>query len=95
MKTTKSRNPIGQPTKDPRTVFAERLSELRREKSLTVERFAETLSAKPNTVRDWLNAKVLPRSEALLAIAERFHVTTDWLLGVDGAPKDPAYWHCQ
>jgi transcriptional regulator with XRE-family HTH domain len=60
---------------------------LKRERGYTVQQFADTFGAKLNTVRDWLNARVLPRIEALRNIALHFSVTTDWLLGIPGAPK--------
>lgn len=34
-----------------------------------------------------VNGKSTPAAAALIAIAEHFGVTTDWLLGMDGAPK--------
>jgi transcriptional regulator with XRE-family HTH domain len=75
--------------------FADRLAELKREKGYTVASFAGAIGPKGlkiNTVRDWLNARVLPRAEPLHAIAKHFGVTTDWLLGIDGAPKYPTQW---
>lgn len=89
--TTKSR------TSKPKPVAAiketsERLFDLKREKGYTVQGFADTFDAKLTTVCDWLNARVLPRAEALRKIAEHFGVTTDWLLGIEGAPKRRDQW---
>ena len=69
MLATKTRTSRRKKETNTRLVFGERLAELRRAQNLTVEKFAELFSAKPNTVRDWLNARVLPRAEALLSIA--------------------------
>lgn len=73
----------------------ERLTELRIEHDLTVDRFAERIAAKPTTVRDWLNARVLPRADALVGIARSFGVSIDWLLGIDGATKNPTQWRSE
>ncbi len=73
-------------------VTGQRLFDLKREKGYTVQQFADAFGAKPNTVRDWLNGRVLPRAEALRGIALRFGVTTDWLLGINGAPKFRDQW---
>jgi|GEM_PF-3393039 len=72
--------------------FAERLLELRLERGLTVAAFAEVTDTKIQTVRDWLNARVLPQVKALHRIASTFGVSTDWLLGLPGAPKLPTRW---
>jgi transcriptional regulator with XRE-family HTH domain len=68
------------------------LSTLRKEREETVERFAEHLAVKPTTVRDWLNAKVLPRADALTELSRRLGVSIDWLLGVEGATRHPTQW---
>lgn len=34
-----------------------------------------------------VHGKATPAAAALIAIAEHFGVTTDWLLGMEGAPK--------
>jgi transcriptional regulator with XRE-family HTH domain len=81
--TTKSRSTFAE-RRNPdasKRVLADRLAELKG-KDYTVERLAGELDAKVNTVRDWLKARVLPRAEALIVIAKRFDVTTDWLLGL-------------
>ncbi|WP_310571406.1 helix-turn-helix transcriptional regulator [Gemmatimonas sp.] len=92
MPTTRSRTSRKLAKNNPAKVFGERLAELRQQGGLTVEKFAELFSAKPNTVRDWLNARVLPRAEALVGIARHFGVSIDWLLGVKGAPMYPTQW---
>lgn len=92
MTSTKSRNPRTRTKSGALLGFAERLSELRRGSGLTIEAFATAFSAKQNTVRDWLNGKVLPRADALIGIARHFGVSIDWLLGIDGAPKHPTQW---
>lgn len=92
MTTTKSRTSRIPQKDSPARVFGNRLAELRQQGGLTVEKFAELFAAKPNTVRDWLNARVLPRAEALVGIARHFGVSIDWLLGMEGAPKHPTQW---
>ena len=74
---------------------AERLEELRMEADLTVAEFAErcAIPGKPSpahtTFVAWRSGGSMPGGEYLRQIAIEFGVTTDWLLGIVGAPKHP------
>ena len=77
-----------------RLTFRERLQEMRGKR--TREEFAAMCGAAPTTAGEWLNAgvkgrarNVLPGAVYLIAMAEAFGVTTDWILGIKGAHKYP------
>lgn len=61
-------------------------------------RFAQELGSDwhHSKVSGWVNRKAMPSAEALVAIARRFDVTTDWLLGAhEAAPQHPAQWRSE
>lgn len=69
-------------------MFAERLKELRkREAGLTQERLAMQLGMAKTTLASYEQGKRQPDLETLSKIADRFSVTTDYLLGKNGTPK--------
>lgn len=81
-------------TKSRRRQCADRLRTLKQRgdagrKAFTVQGFAERCGVPATTVREWLNAKVLPRGEALLIVADEFDVSLDWLLGRIGDAASP------
>jgi len=62
-------NPIG-----------ERLQEIRRDFGLSQEGLARRLDVSVSTVIKWERGYFLPGARALLAIAENFKVSINWLL---------------
>lgn len=54
-----------------------------------VSRLASACDTDRARVHAWLNGEGTPRVEALAAIAKHFDVTTDFLLGLDDAPRRP------
>ena len=73
-------------------VTAERLEELRRERGLTVEEFARACGAtRHTTYLAWRNGVSVPGGHYLRTMAEKFDVSTDWLLGIASArrPAEP------
>ncbi|MDT2884902.1 helix-turn-helix transcriptional regulator [Lactococcus lactis] len=64
------------------SVFAERLKELRKEKDLTQNEFAERLGIKQNSYSDWENGKSEPNIKMLEKIAVFFDVSIDYLVGI-------------
>lgn len=76
-----------------RFTVAERIFELRHDRKLTVEAFADALGVRHSTASNWMNLKATPNADALFRIASYFEVTVDWLLGVrTNSPKHPAQW---
>jgi len=63
--------------------FAERLRELRREKKLSVEGLAATLSLSSTAISFWENGRRVPLATAVVALAKFFGVTADYLLGLE------------
>ena len=62
-------------------MFSNRLKELRQEKGLIQERFAQELNVSKGAVAMWETGKRIPDSEMLKAIAKFFSVSVDYLLG--------------
>lgn len=52
-----------------------------------VSRLAAACDTDRARVHAWLNGEGTPRVDALVAIARHFDVTTDFLLGLDDAPR--------
>lgn len=67
--------------------FAERLLELRTSHDLSQEALAEFLGVTRASVSNYENGKGEPKYSDLIKLAKRFNVTTDYLLGIEGAQK--------
>lgn len=52
-----------------------------------ISRLASACDTDRARVHAWLNGEGTPRVDALVAIAKHFDVTTDFLLGLDDAPR--------
>ena len=61
--------------------FAERLRELRREKKVTQSKMADFLGIKQRSYQNYEGGSRRPDYEGLVALADYFDVTTDYLLG--------------
>ena len=61
--------------------FAERLRELRREKKVTQSKMADFLGIKLRSYQNYEGGSRPPDYEGLVALADYFDVTTDYLLG--------------
>lgn len=63
--------------------FAERLKQLRIEKSLNQTQLAKELSVDQRSISNWENVVREPSFEMLKKIAKYFEVSTDYLLGLE------------
>lgn len=63
--------------------FSERLKELRTEKGLSQSTVAKETGLSQNAIAQWENEKRIPNSNAVIALAKFFGVTTDYLLCVE------------
>ena len=63
--------------------LADKLIELRKQKSWSQEEFAEKLDVSRQAVSRWENGTVLPDAQNILRISKLFNVTTDYLLNED------------
>lgn len=61
--------------------FGELLVELRQEEKMTQRKLAEILNVTTGTISNYENGVYYPDIPKLLAIADLFHVSTDYLLG--------------
>lgn len=61
--------------------FAERLQELRKERSVTQQTMADFLKIKLRSYQHYEGGDRRPDYEGLVALADYFNVTTDYLLG--------------
>lgn len=61
--------------------FGERLKELMEEKEYTLKKVADGIQSTPTTISYWINGKRQPTADNILAVAEFFDVSTDYLLG--------------
>ena len=63
-----------------------RINELRRAMGWSQVQLAEKLNISKQTVSNWENENIQPSIEMLVRIAKLFHVSTDYLLGLDNIP---------
>ena len=69
-------------------IFGERLRLLRKERKLPLKKIAELLGTSVTQVSDMENGKTGTTMVRLVLLAEFYHVSTDYLLGI---PDDPAW----
>jgi DNA-binding XRE family transcriptional regulator len=62
-------------------VFSKRLKELRREKAVTQKIVAQNIGISERAYIDLENGKYFPAYETLIALADYFGVSLDWLAG--------------
>ncbi len=67
--------------KDILTIFANRLKELMNFQSLSIAQLSQKINIPKSTINCWLLKIRSPQIDSLVAIAEYFGVTTDYLLG--------------
>lgn len=63
--------------------FAERLKELRIEKNLSLMALGKAIGVSDMAISRWETKKRTPNIESLVALAQFFNVTTDYLLGLE------------
>lgn len=68
-------------------VFGELMAELRQDRGLTQKELGKILSVSTGTISNYENGVHYPDLEKLVALADYFQVSTDYLLGRKGYPK--------
>ena len=63
--------------------LSEKITKLRKEKSLSQEAFAEKLGVSRQSVSKWETGSALPDTDKIVAMSELFGVTADYLLKDD------------
>lgn len=58
-----------------------KIRELRKEKGITQEQLADAVNVKKYTIGDWERNRTEPNITTLVAMADYFEVSTDYLLG--------------
>ena len=64
-------------------IFAERLKELRIEKSLSQMALSKATGISQSAIKQWENEQRTPNASAIVTLANFFGVTTDYLLGLE------------
>ena len=67
--------------KDNLKIFSERLKELRQEKELTAEELAKIIGVSEPTISRWENRLRIPNFLHIIALADFFGVSQDYLTG--------------
>lgn len=68
-------------------MLGQRINELRLAFGWNQVQLAEKLNISKQTVSNWENENIQPSIEMLVRIAKIFHVSTDYLLGLDNTPQ--------
>lgn len=66
-----------------RKEFAYRLKDLRMEKGLTLKQLSEHIGVSFNTISRWEREERVPNIENIVALAEFFEVSADYLCGLE------------
>ncbi len=66
-----------------RKEFAYRLKDLRMEKGLSLKQLSEHIGVSFNTISRWEREERVPNIENIVALAEFFKVSTDYLCGLE------------
>jgi len=66
---------------DVKEVFIKNLSELIKERQISLRQLEKELKINHSTLSRWLNGKTMPQADCLVKIADYFDCTTDFLLG--------------
>ena len=64
-------------------IFAQRLKELRHDKSLCMKQLAKELNTSDAAISNWENGINEPKISYIVSIAKFFNVSTDYLLGLE------------
>ncbi len=64
-------------------VFAERLKSLRQEKGLTLQNISDAIGVSINTISRWERCERLPNILHLVALANFFKVSVNYLCGME------------
>ena len=62
-------------------MVSEKLTEIRKQRKLTMKDVAEAIGMKPDTYRNYESGRLEPNLSALTKLADFYGVTTDYLLG--------------
>lgn len=68
---------------------AERAKELQTDNDVTVRALSKAIGVNEHNLGNYLNGKRVMPYDVLIAIAQYFHVTTDYLLGLTDDPYPP------
>lgn len=63
--------------------FGEKLKEMRKANNLTQQQLADRLGVAKSVVSYYENGERFPSYDVLIKIARTFHISTDFLLGLD------------
>lgn len=68
-------------------MFSERIRALRQSLGVNQIEFGDRLHVTKQCISNWENGNIMPSVDMLIRIAERFSVSTDWLLGLNSHPS--------
>ena len=75
--------------------FSERLRELRKSKGYTQEALAKTIGITPGAIGLYEQDRREPDNDTLIALAEIFGISVDYLLGLDEIPTSISHYGSQ
>jgi predicted transcriptional regulators len=64
-------------------ILGERIGQLRNRNNISQKKLAEILHVSRTSICSWEAGTAYPTAQYLAALARYFHVTTDYLLGID------------
>lgn len=72
----------------PKEIFTQRLKQLRTEKQISMQKLADDIGLKnKGTISQFENGITIPASDTLIALADHFKVSLDYLVGRSDNPE--------
>lgn len=68
-------------------MLGQRIQEMRSSRSWSQVEVAKRLQVTKQTVSNWENENIQPSIDMLVRLARLFHVSTDYLLGMEDVPR--------
>lgn len=68
--------------------IGKRIKELRKEMDCTQNKLADVLGITQDSISLWENGKRIPDTQYIVALAQFFDVTSDYLLGLSNDPSN-------
>ena len=68
--------------------ISEKIKELRTDLKMNQKNFSAAIGIRQSTLSSYENGVVTPSNDVLLTIAQKFHVSLDWLFGLSEKSTD-------
>ena len=71
----------------PLPIFSERLKDLMLIEGVSQHKLSSAANVQRKSVSNWLRGTNYPRYDALIRVADYFHISTDYLIGINNTAE--------